>query len=77
MLDTSAHRIRGRTARPGAVETLGFVAMNNSIEMFLAAMISDEVFERHEGLRCLSLESALSRRSSASGFAGETLVYRI
>jgi hypothetical protein len=55
---------------------LGLVAMNNSIEMFLAAMISDAVFERDEGLRCLCLESALPRRSSANGAAYETPVYR-
>ena len=54
---------------------LGLAAMNNTIEMFLAAMISDAVFERDDGLRCLCLERALSRRSSAGGFAGETLVY--
>ena len=35
---------------------LGLVAMSNSIELFLSAMIFDEVFERHDGLRCLSLE---------------------
>ena len=39
---------------------LGLVAMHNSAEMFLSAMIFDEVFERHDGLRCLSLEHAAS-----------------
>jgi len=39
---------------------LGLVAMNNSAEMFLSALIFDEVFERHEGLRCLSLEHGAS-----------------
>ena len=34
--------------------------MNYSIEMFLSAMIFDEVFERHDGLRCLSLERGAS-----------------
>ena len=34
--------------------------MNNSAEMFLSALIFDEVFERHEGLRCLSLEHGAS-----------------
>ena len=40
--------------------TLGLVAMHNSAEMFLSALIFDEVFERHEGLRCLSLEHGAS-----------------
>ena len=35
---------------------LGLVAMNNSVELFLSAMILDEVFERHDGLQVLSLE---------------------
>lgn len=39
---------------------LGLVAMSNSAELFLSAMIFDEVFERHEGLRCLSLERGAS-----------------
>lgn len=39
---------------------LGLIAMRNSVEMFLSAMIFDEVFERHEGLRCLSLERGAS-----------------
>lgn len=39
---------------------LGLVAMNNSVELFLSAMIFDEVFERHDGLRCLSLEHGAS-----------------
>ncbi|MDG1410031.1 MAG: amidohydrolase family protein [Acidimicrobiales bacterium] len=40
--------------------SLGLVAMNNSVEMFLSAMILDEVFERHDRLRCLSLEHGAS-----------------
>jgi len=40
--------------------SLGLVAMHNSAEMFLSALIFDEVFERHEGLRCLSLEHGAS-----------------
>jgi predicted TIM-barrel fold metal-dependent hydrolase len=40
--------------------SLGLVAMHNSVEMFLSAMIFDEVFERHDGLRCLSLEHGAS-----------------
>lgn len=40
--------------------TLGLVAMSNSVELFLSAMIFDEVFERHDGLRCLSLEHGAS-----------------
>lgn len=39
---------------------LGLVAMSNSVELFLSAMIFDEVFERHDGLRCLSLEHGAS-----------------
>lgn len=39
---------------------LGLIAMSNSVELFLSAMIFDEVFERHEGLRCLSLERGAS-----------------
>ena len=39
---------------------LGLVAMNNSAELFLSAMVLDEVFERHDGLRCLSLEHGAS-----------------
>lgn len=39
---------------------LGLVAMRNTVEMFLSAMILDEVFERHDGLRCLSLERGAS-----------------
>jgi len=39
---------------------LGLVAMSNSVELFLSAMIFDEVFERHDGLRCLSLERGAS-----------------
>ncbi|MFT5200992.1 MAG: putative TIM-barrel fold metal-dependent hydrolase [Candidatus Aldehydirespiratoraceae bacterium] len=35
---------------------LGLIAMSTSAEIFLSAMIFDEVFERHEGLRFLSLE---------------------
>jgi len=34
--------------------------MHNSAELFLSAMILDEVFERHAGLRCLSLEHGAS-----------------
>lgn len=40
--------------------SLGLMAMNNSVELFLSAMIFDEVFERHEGLRCFSLEHGAS-----------------
>ncbi len=39
---------------------LGLLAMNNSIELFLSAMIFDEVFERIDGLRFLSLERGAS-----------------
>ena len=40
--------------------SLGLIAMHNSAELFLSAMILDEVFERHDGLRCLSLEHGAS-----------------
>ena len=39
---------------------LGLIGMNYSIEMFLSAMILDGVFERHEGLRCVSMERGAS-----------------
>lgn len=39
---------------------IGLVAMNYSIEMFLTAMIFDGVFERHEKLRCVSMERGAS-----------------
>ncbi|HJM73552.1 MAG TPA: amidohydrolase family protein, partial [Acidimicrobiales bacterium] len=53
---------RGSTAAGGDApdSNLGLVAMNNSAELFLSAMILDEVFERHDGLRCLSLEHGAS-----------------
>lgn len=55
-----SYKNNGRTAAavggdaPDSV--LGLVAMSNPIEVFLSAMIFDEVFERHGGLRCVSLE---------------------
>jgi predicted TIM-barrel fold metal-dependent hydrolase len=53
---------RGSTAVGGDApdSNLGLVAMHNSAELFLSAMILDEVFERHDGLRCLSLEHGAS-----------------
>jgi predicted TIM-barrel fold metal-dependent hydrolase len=53
---------RNSTALDGDApdSNLGLVAMNNSAEMFLSALIFDEVFERHDGLRCLSLEHGAS-----------------
>ena len=53
---------RGSTAVGGDApdSNLGLVTMNNSAELFLSAMILDEVFERHDGLRCLSLEHGAS-----------------
>ena len=53
---------RGATAVGGDApdSNLGLVAMNNSVELFLSAMILDEVFERHDGLRVLSLEHGAS-----------------
>lgn len=49
---------RGATAVGGDApdSILGLIAMSTSAEIFLSAMIFDEVFERHEGLRFLSLE---------------------
>jgi uncharacterized protein len=35
---------------------LGFMTIMNSAQMFLSAMILDEVFERHANLRCISME---------------------
>jgi len=53
---------RGSTALGGDApdSNLGLVAMHNSAELFLSAMIFDEVFERHDKLRCLSLEHGAS-----------------
>ena len=53
---------RGATVVGGDApdSNLGLVAMNNSVELFLSAMILDEVFERHDGLRVLSLEHGAS-----------------
>jgi len=53
---------RGATAVGGDApdSILGLVAMNTSAELFLSAMIFDEVFERHERLRFLSLERGAS-----------------
>lgn len=35
---------------------LGLVGLKNTAELFLSAMIFDGVFERHPGLRCISME---------------------
>lgn len=35
---------------------IGFVSLKNSAELFLSAMVLDEVFERHDRLRCISME---------------------
>ena len=35
---------------------LDFVTINNSAEIFLSALIFDDVFGRHPGLRCVSME---------------------
>jgi predicted TIM-barrel fold metal-dependent hydrolase len=35
---------------------IGFVAIKNSAELFLSAMVMDGVFERHPGLRGISME---------------------
>ncbi len=53
---------RGSTAVGGDApdSSLGLVAMNNSVELFLSALILDDVFERHDGLRALSLEHGAS-----------------
>jgi len=39
---------------------IGLIGMNYSLEMFLSAMILDGVFERHDGLRCVSMERGAS-----------------
>jgi predicted TIM-barrel fold metal-dependent hydrolase len=39
---------------------IGLVGMNFSVEMFLSAMIFDEVFDRIDGLRCISMEHGAS-----------------
>jgi predicted TIM-barrel fold metal-dependent hydrolase len=50
----------GRAAAPqggdGPTDILGLVTIKNSAELFLTAMIFDGVFERHSGLKGLSLE---------------------
>ncbi len=38
----------------------GLVAMNNSVELFLSSMVFDGVFDRHEKLRCISMEHGAS-----------------
>ena len=37
---------------------LGLMTIGNSAQIFLAALIFDDVFERHPGLRCISMEHA-------------------
>ena len=39
-----------------ATTPLGVIAIKNSAELFLSAMIFDGVFQRHPGLRCISME---------------------
>jgi predicted TIM-barrel fold metal-dependent hydrolase len=39
---------------------LGLMTIGNSVQMFLAALIFDGVFERHPDLRCISMEHACS-----------------
>ncbi|MEH6911129.1 MAG: amidohydrolase family protein [Oceanicoccus sp.] len=39
---------------------LGLLTIGNTVQIFLAAMIYDGVFERHSGLRCVSLEFGAS-----------------
>jgi predicted TIM-barrel fold metal-dependent hydrolase len=39
---------------------VGLLGMNYSLEIFLTAMLFDGVFERHEGLRCVSMERGAS-----------------
>jgi predicted TIM-barrel fold metal-dependent hydrolase len=50
----------GRAALEVAGDTpsslIGFVAIKNSAELFLSAMVMDGVFERHPGLRGISME---------------------
>jgi predicted TIM-barrel fold metal-dependent hydrolase len=50
----------GRASLPVAGDApsslIGFVAIKNSAELFLSAMVMDGVFERHPGLRGISME---------------------
>jgi predicted TIM-barrel fold metal-dependent hydrolase len=56
------HNSRAQVAVGGdaPASIIGLLAMNFSLEMFLTAMIFDGVFERHEGLRCVSMERGAS-----------------
>jgi predicted TIM-barrel fold metal-dependent hydrolase len=49
-------RAGAETAGDSPGSPLDLVTINNSAEIFLTAMIFDEVFGRHPGLRCVSME---------------------
>ncbi|HIG69975.1 MAG: amidohydrolase family protein [Myxococcales bacterium] len=49
---------RGTTPHVGDIPegAIGIVGMNNSAELFLSAMLIDGVFDRHPGLKAISME---------------------
>jgi len=49
-------RAEAQTAGDAPGSPLDFVTINNSAEIFLTAMIFDDVFGRHPKLRCVSME---------------------
>jgi predicted TIM-barrel fold metal-dependent hydrolase len=53
-------RNNGRAAAPHVGDipegAIGIVGMNNSAELFLSAMLIDGVFDRHPGLKAISME---------------------
>ena len=53
-------RNTGKTAGPHVGDIpegpIGIVGMNNSAELFLSALVFDGVFDRHPGLRAISME---------------------
>ena len=49
-------RAEAQTAADAPGSPLDFVTINNSAEIFLSAMLFDDVFDRHPKLRCVSME---------------------
>ncbi|MFP8874513.1 MAG: amidohydrolase family protein [Myxococcota bacterium] len=49
-------RAEAQTAADAPSSPLDFVTINNSAEIFLSAMVFDDVFGRHPKLRCVSME---------------------
>ena len=49
-------RVTPETAGDAPGSPLDFTTINNSVEIFLTAMIFDDVFGRHPRLRCVSME---------------------